>query len=131
MANEFQYCVSLSIAHPTVHPTDITNVIRSLQPRIKSMAGNERRTKDGTPVVPPRKVLRSHWLADLHDEEKLFSDEKPITDFIFEQLRKLEEHRDLFLQLGREGNVALIIGWFSESNHSAGVLDAEALKKCG
>jgi hypothetical protein len=131
MANEFYYCVSLSIVHPTIDPIDISNVISNLQPRIESMAGSERRTRDGTAVVPARKVLLSHWLAELHDEERIFSGDEAISDFITGKLRELEGHRDLFSQLGQEGQVSLVIGWFSESNHSAGVLEAETLKKCG
>jgi hypothetical protein len=131
MANEFYYSVCLRIVHPTADPKSITEVITSLHPKIHSKAGSERRAKDGTPIVPNRKAALSHWLAELHDEEKLFSGDKPMSDFILGQLDKLEAYRSLFAQLREEGEVGLVIGWFSESNHSAGVLSAETLRKCG
>jgi len=131
MANEFYYCVSLSIVHPTIDPAQITRAITGLRPRIETMAGTERRGRDGTPVVPSRKVALSHWLADLHDEEKLYSGETPISDFLLEQSTALEVHRELFAHLREGGEVTFVIGWFSVSNHSAEALKAEALKKCG
>jgi hypothetical protein len=131
MANEFHYCVSLSIAHPSVDPKSITAVITSLRPKIETMAGSERRAKDGTTIVPQRKAALSHWLADLHDEKRLYSGDKAISEVILTQLEKLEKHTDFLSQLRHQGVVALIIGWFGESNYSAGVLSADMLKKCG
>lgn len=131
MANEFYYCVSLSIVHPSVDPKSITMAITTFHPRIESMAGSERRRKDGTLVVPHRKVALSHWLADLHEEKRLFSGDKPISDFILSQLEKLEVNAELFTQLRQQGMVALTIGLFGESNYSAVVMSADMLKKCG
>jgi hypothetical protein len=131
MANEFYYNISLSIIHPTVDPKSITEVITVLHPKIETRAGTERRRKDGTPIVPSRKAALSHWLAELHNEEKLFSGDRPISDFILDQVDKLGAYRNLFAQLREEGKVVLMIGWFSVSNYSADVLDAETLKRCG
>jgi hypothetical protein len=131
MANEYYYCVSLSIVHPSVDPKSITAAITCLKPKVETMAGTERRRRDGTLIVPNRKAQLSHWLAELHQEKRLYSGDTPISDFIFKQLDKLEKHRALFDSLRQEGIVALDIGWFSESNYSADVLNAEMLKKCG
>jgi hypothetical protein len=131
MANEFHYSVSLCIVHPTVDPRSITKELTSLRPAIEKRAGDERRSKDGKPLVPRRKTLLSVWLANLHDEERLYSGVKPLSVFIVESLAKLEGHRDLFFQLRQQGNVALRVGWFSDSNYSAEVLSSDALKKCG
>jgi hypothetical protein len=131
MANEFYYCVSLSIVHPTIDPSWITQAIPSLHPRIQAMAGTERLGKDGKPTFPPRTTPLSHWLADLHEEPKLYSAEKPLSDFLLEKLSDLEKHREVFGSLEGEAQIALIVGWFSEHNHSAEVLDARTLKKCG
>lgn len=95
------------------------------------MVGTELRAKDGKLRIPNRKAVVSHWLAELHDEEKLHSGMKPLSIFILEQLLELERYHDLFAQLRQEGRVVLRIGWFSESNYSAGVFHAEMLKKCG
>ena len=131
MANEFYYSVSLSIVHPTADPKSITEVITSLRPKIETKAGSVRRRQDGTAVVPTRTAALSHWLAELHDQDKLFSGDRPMSDFILDQLDKLKPYQRLFDQLREEGEVTLMIGWFSESNHSAGVLKAETLKICG
>src|SRR5262249_1496044 len=85
----------------------------------------------GKPLVPSRKAPYSHWLAELHEEEKLYSAIRPLSTFILERISDLERHRDFFTQLREDGQVARLIGWFSESNHSAGLFDAEMLKKCG
>ncbi|MBY0521768.1 MAG: DUF4279 domain-containing protein [Gemmataceae bacterium] len=130
MANEFHYCISLSIVHPTIDPKVITEAIRELHPSIKSRAGDLRRVK-GKPVMPERKTLLSHWSADLHEEERIYSGSKPISEFILECLEKLRSHRDLFGDLRKEGEVSLRVGWFSEDNYSAEVLKAETLRLCG
>jgi hypothetical protein len=131
MANEFYYCVSLSIVHHSIDPNWITQAIPNLRPTITTMAGTERCDKDGKPMVPPRRALLSHWLADLHEESRLYSAVKPISDFIQEKLAELEAYRDVFAHLRQEGTVVLMIGWFSKGDHSAGVFEAEILKMCG
>jgi len=131
VANEFYYSVSLNIVHPTIDPHWITQAIPSLHPRIQTMAGTERCGKGGVPMVPSRKAMLSHWSADLHQETQLYSGAKPISDFILEKMTELEKHRDVFAHLRQEGQVALRVVWFSEGKHSAEVLSAEALRKCG
>jgi hypothetical protein len=131
MANEYFYCVSLTISHPTFDPKVITASIQTLRPRIETMVGQERRGKDGKPLSPPRTAAFSYWHADLHPEPRLYSAQIAISDFIMRQLTDLECHRDLFALLVRDGEVTLRIGWFSESNYSADLLGAETLKKCG
>ena len=131
MANEFYYSVSLSIVHPTVDPKSITRSMTPLSPSIETMAGTEKRTKDGALIIPVRKAALSHWLAELHDEDRLFSGDKPIDDFLLDELKKLEEHRELFRQLQQEGRVALLIGLFSISNYSAFRLGAGTLFQAG
>jgi hypothetical protein len=131
MANEFYYCISLSIVHPTIDPAIITKAIPELRPKIETMAGTIRRDKGNKPIVPERTASLSHWLAELHPEEKLYSGSKPICEFIFERLNDLDPHRDLFAHLRKAGQVSLRIGWFMESNYSAELLDAETLRRCG
>jgi hypothetical protein len=131
MANEFHYCVSLSILHPSADPKWISGLLTSLHPKIEVKAGSEKLDKKGKPIIPRRTVPLSHWLADLHEEERLYSGNVPISEFILSQLTELEKHRDVFLELGKEGRVALMIGWFSDTSYSAEILEADALKKCG
>lgn len=131
MAHEFCYSVSLSIVHPNIDPTSITEQIKGLRPRIEAIAGSVRRCKGGMPAIPSRKVALSHWLADLHVEQKLYSAQRPLSQFILEHLADLAQHQLLFARLREQGQVALIVRWFSETHHSAGVLPAELMKKCG
>ncbi len=131
MANEFHYCVSLSIVHPTIDPKLVTETIKELHPAIETKAGSERRRSDGTLFFPVRKAALSHWRAPLHGKEKLYSGDAPISDFILNQAEALSPYRNLFADLRREGEVVFRIGWFSDSNHSAGVLSAATLKSCG
>lgn len=131
MANEFFYSVSLSIVHPTIDPAQITKVIKILRPKIQTMAGDIKLGKNGLPIVPNRRAALSHWSADLHDEDKLYSGDKPISDFILARLNGLEEHGPLFFQLREDGEVKLFTGFFSITNCSAGVLSAAMMKKCG
>jgi hypothetical protein len=131
MANEFNYCVSLSIVHPSVDAAGITKVITILRPRIETTAGTARRGKGGKPLSPSRMSPLSHWCADLHREEKLYSGSKPFSEFLLEQANKLEPYRDLFVQLRQEGAVTFMIGLFSKSNCAADVLKADMLRKCG
>jgi len=130
MANEFYYCVSLSIVHPTADPAPITKSITHLRPDIEVKAGTERRGRDGELIVPRRVSPLSHWSAYCHEEERLFSGERSLSEFICECLDKLEHHRDLFATLRPEGDIKLVVGWFSESNHSADILSVDAMKKC-
>jgi hypothetical protein len=123
--------VSLSIVHPSVDPKSITKVITGLRPRIETLAGNERRRKDGTPIEPPRKAALSVWLADLHDEKRLYSGDKPLSDFIVAEVGKLERCKRLIADIRQEGIVALCIAMFSPSNYSAAVISAEAMKASG
>jgi len=131
MANEFHYCASLSITHPSVDPKSISEIITEFPPRIETMAGSERRSRDGTLIVPHRKAVLSHWLAYLHNEERLYSGEHPVSDFLLGKLQKLEKYTDFISQMRQQGAVTLVIGWFSESNYTAEIFTAELLKKCG
>jgi hypothetical protein len=129
--NEFYYCVSLSILHPSVDPKWISGLLTGLRPKIEVKAGSEKLDKNGKPIIPPRRVPLSHWSADLHEEERLYSGNVPISDFILDRLTELEKYKDVFAELLKEGRIALMMGWFSDSSCSAETLEADTLKKCG
>jgi hypothetical protein len=130
MANEFDYSVSLSILHPSVDPKVITAAITELHPSIEALAGSDRRDREGKIITPPRKTMYSHWLAYLHPEERLFSGDVPLSEFIEMRVGELKRHRDLFHELGKEGGVTLVLALYSKGNHAADVLYADALKQC-
>ncbi len=95
------------------------------------MAGDERRGRDGKLLVPSRKAAFSFWSTNLHDEARLYSGTKPLSTLIIEFLAKLENHAEFLSKIHQEGEVALNIGWFSDTNYSAEILSAQAMKKCG
>jgi len=128
---EFHYCVSLDIVHPSADPKSISARITGFRITNESMAGAERRTRDGTIIHRCRKAKLTHWAAELHDEKRLFSGTLELSEFIRQKLSELQEYRDLFLELGEEGEVVLRIGWFSDTSHSAELLDTEILRRCG
>src|SRR5262245_13878280 len=131
MANEFYYSVSLSIVHPSIDPNVITAAIPGLRPTISTMAGSESRYPDGTLRVPPRKAQLSHWLAELHEQERIYSADMPIAHFITTKVDELTRHRELFRQIRADGGkVAFMIGWWSIGRHSAETLCTETLAKC-
>ena len=131
MANEFHYCVSFHIVHPTLDPTSVTQALVNVRPKREVMAGDERRGVDGKPLSPGRRAAFSVWSTDLHTEPRLYSGTTPISALIIDFLTKLEGHEDFLFKIRQEGEVALSVGWFSDSNYSAEILSAEAMKKCG
>jgi hypothetical protein len=131
MANEFDYSADLSILHPSIDPKVITAAITELHPRIEALAGSDRRDTRGNLITPPRKTMYSHWLAPLHAEERLFSGDTELSEFILNRLGDLKRHRNLFHELDKEGQVTLMIALYTKSNYSADVLQADALKQCG
>src|SRR5262245_55309757 len=106
MANEYHYSVSLSILHPTVDPTAITALLAHLHPTQEVMVGTEMCRKDGKPMVPKRVAKQSHWEAQLHDEKRLYSGNRPMSEFLLDHLNELEKHRESLAQLRTEGRLA-------------------------
>lgn len=131
MANEYYYSVALSILHPSIDPKAITTMLTELHPIKEVMVGSDRRDSQGNTVTPSRKSLYSHWLADLHTEERLYSGSVSMSDFISMRLSELERHRGFFHELRKDGEVTLIVAWFCETNHPADRIHADALQKCG
>ena len=126
---EFDYHVKLSIVHPSVDPSIITQEIRTLKPHIASMAGTEKRDRHGRPMG--RKIALSHWCASLHGAERLHSGDRPLSEFLAEKLAELAPYQGLLAKLRAEGEVMFVIDWFSSRMHTAARLDAEVLRRCG
>jgi len=130
MSNDYQYRVCLSIVHPTIDPSLITQTIEHLRPRISIQAGSLRIDKDGKPFTPNRFAELSHWLANLHDGT-VYSGDILLCDFIRNRLIELAKHRSFFAHLSEEGQVAFKCDCFNEENCSSTVLSAKTFKLCG
>jgi hypothetical protein len=50
--------------------------------------------------------------------------------FILDKMERLKEFREVLLDLSKEGDVSISVGWFSDSNASAALLAPEVLKAC-
>lgn len=131
MAFEFYYTVSLTIVHPSIDPSVISEKISALRPKKASKAGSIRCNALGEPIQPERKSLLTHWTAPLHDEPRLHSANHPFPAFLSAKLTDLEQFREVFLELGKEGDVFFRIGWFSITSHSAESLAPGLLQKAG
>lgn len=130
MANEFYYCVSLDIVHPTIDPQILTSQITELSPRREVKAGQYRRNTRGELVFPKRRVPLSHWSAQLHPGTRLYSGTTPLSACVLNSLSNLERHKDLFHELIQDGRVVLDMAWFSNSNYLAETISADVLKAC-
>jgi hypothetical protein len=82
MAFEFYYCVSLDILHPSADPKRISQQITGFRVTSETMAGSERVTKDGTVIVPRRLAALTHWAASLHPNERIYSGDLDLADFL-------------------------------------------------
>jgi hypothetical protein len=130
VANEFDYAVALSITHPAIDPSTISQSITEFRVKIETKAGSVRLSRKGEPIVPVRKAILSHWLAELHDARTLDSDIISLSQFLNEQLTRIEHHRELLLSVCEEGQVALCIDVFPKALCAATEIDPHTLALC-
>ncbi len=93
---DYQFCVSLSITHPTVNPNEITGIL-DIQPSKIQMVGEPRISYKGELLEGLNK--ESFWLADLHQEKRLHSNDIYMEDFLASQNEKLKIHKGYFNSL--------------------------------
>ena len=111
---DYNYCVALSITHPTLDPSDITEALGTKATRSR---------KFGEPRVSTKgKLLKgvnkeSFWSLDLHKEKRLQASSIYLEDFISEQNVRFKEHEVFFGNLLKSGGyIEYFIGWFSTGN---------------
>jgi hypothetical protein len=123
----FKYAVNLIITHPSMEASRITDKLVELQPTKAVTAGDVRVFKSGQ----QRPAALSVWESRLHDETELDSEAVPLTTFLEARLPSLRRYRDFFLEVRQDGHADLEIVWYSNSNHSAEVLDCGVLRELG
>lgn len=131
MANGFTYCVDFSVLHPTIDPRAISQAIPEFTPEIMVKAGAPRLNSHGQTIEPARIAAKSHWLAPLHDGKRMNSESVPLNDFLESRIALLEKHAAFLSEVRQDGELTLIIGWFSNGVSSGCSVGASLLRLCG
>src|SRR5260370_3207210 len=97
----------------------LASALKGLHPSIEVTAGEDRRDRQGRVIDPLRKALYSHWLAELHAEKRLYSADLSLSAFLATVATELAPYCNLFETVNKEGEVILIITWYSEHSHPA------------
>ena len=109
---DYQFCVSLSITHPTVNPNEITGIL-DIKPSKIQTVGEPRISYKGESLEGLNK--ESFWRADLHQEKRLHSNDIYLEDFLAKQNEKIKIHKEYLNSLVESGGyIEYFIGWFSE-----------------
>ncbi|MDB5384929.1 MAG: hypothetical protein JWM11_575 [Planctomycetaceae bacterium] len=113
----YEFCVSLSIMHPSIDPAVITSRL-GVSPKRHRTVGEQRVTTKGVPL--PGLNKESFWLATLHSGERLSSESISIEQFLADANGRLTQHREFFRELASSGGyLEYFIGWFGGGNFSA------------
>jgi hypothetical protein len=126
MAWDFQYCLTLDLSHFSIDPDEISARITHLNPRT-ARVGDQRVMSSGA----TRRSTNSVWSARLHDSEFLHSESHDFGNTLRACLTKLTPHGELFREVRQCGYAYLQIVFFSDSNHSVGIVPADVLATCG
>jgi hypothetical protein len=127
MAFGFKYHVSLLLTHPSMDARRISERLHPLEATKAITAGQNRIFKSGR----QRPASVTVWEARLHNENELDSEELSLSDFLKASLPRLEEFKDFFAEVRQNGDARLEVVWYTESTHSAGVVEPEVLMKLG
>jgi hypothetical protein len=80
--------------------------------------GEPRVSPKGTPLEGVYKY--NSWAARTHEEERLFSTDISLEDYIAQLNQRLLPNKGKFMEvIGKGGYIEYFIGWFSEGNISA------------
>ena len=130
MANDFYYSLSLCINHESIDPQVISNAITHLTPEFESRAGRDVSRRSGIEVNRGRVAARSVWIARLHEENRLYSGIRSLSDAIEEEVDKLRYCKKLFRDIRKNGVINLVVWVFMISNFAAEVITVEAIAAC-
>ena len=99
--NEFSYCATLHISHPTIDPSEITAALQ-IEPSRMSRVGQAHRS------VPGRVYDFSHWSSKLPAK-----DHDDIPTFLARLVSQLSRHRNYLHELSDSGGeIECFIGIF-------------------
>ena len=108
---DYNFCVSLSVTHPTIDPAEISEKL-GLSPAVERKVGDPRISRKGKLLGGDNK--ESFWRVNLHEEERLNSNEIYLEDFLSKKNEGLIIYKDYFKSLVDTGGyIEYFIGWFS------------------
>ena len=127
MAFGFKYKVTLVLVHRSMNAVAIRDRLSTLEPTRAVTAGDIKVFKSGR----QRPASNSVWESRLHAANELDSEVTPLSAFLETCLRKLDGFKDFFIEVREDGNARLEILWYSDTIHSAGVIEPEVLAHIG
>jgi hypothetical protein len=112
--SEYEFTVALSIRHPSMTPSRITEAL-GVEPQHTWKAGDPRRDATGGDLGG---VYReTYWMGRLMDEPQLSSAETSIESVLLQTLTQLRRSQPFLEQLSTDGGVAeLAISLFAREN---------------
>ena len=112
--SEYEFTVSLSIRHPSMAPSKITEAL-GVEPQHTWKAGDTRRDSTGGDLAG---VYReTFWVGRLMDEPQLSSAEISVESVLLQTLTQLRRSQPFLEQLSTDGGVAeLSISLFAREN---------------
>jgi len=108
----YRYCLTVRIFHPSMNPDEITENI-GIEPDTTRMVGDQR-------INPKGKLLEGVWPKSLwayqpHKEERLFSNDQYLEDYISDLTNELSMHKEYFSYIvDTGGKIEYFVGLFSE-----------------
>jgi hypothetical protein len=107
--NEFSYCATLHISHPSIPPEDITAVL-GIIPQRQTKAGTPRRNANGAELGGTYPF--SHWSCELPT-----TDGEQLAAFLWSVVELLSPHREFLTTLASSGGeTECFLGLFTEKN---------------
>jgi hypothetical protein len=104
--NDFEYCASLHIEHPS-HDPDLVTKTLGIVPVRKRRVGERRQTPQGTLLEGVYET--NHWHADL-----LTKDGEDLSQFLSNMLNPLDPAKEFLVQFASEGGrVECMVGLFA------------------
>ena len=113
----YEFCVSLSIKHPSIDPAVITDRL-CMSPKRQWRVGEQRSTPKGK--VLPGINKESFWVVGLHPGARLSSESVSLEQFVAKANSRFVQHREFLRELVSGGGyLEYFIGWFGGENFGA------------
>jgi hypothetical protein len=107
--NEFSYCATLHISHPSMPPEEITAVL-GIIPQRQTGAGSPRRTPNGAKLGGS--YSSNHWSCELPT-----TDGERLAEFLWRIVEMLSSRREFLTTLSSSGGeIECFVGLFTERN---------------
>lgn len=127
--DDYTFCVSLSITHPSITPAEITEELK-IKPSSFQVKGDQRITPKGKTVET--KYEENMWRHDPDEGRRLSASDTYLEDYLLSLNNKFAEHKSYFSQLVATGGyIEYFIGWFEGDYNLMATLSPELLISTG